>query len=329
MSTEQQNNGGRLKVSPEVARLIAKDADPAVRMKVAKGAVPLSAIDQVHALYLFCVYGDEKLKEVSLATLRRSSNNALREVVENPSQHPKLLDFIARVRVNDLGTLVLMRRNPAVQDATWQYVFSHCSYEVLTHFCDDSFVSSFPAHIRAAVLKNPQASDDMKNLVDATTDSDVERVSASDEEFEEEFDGTQNFSKQQMILEMGMAEKVKMAMTGDKEWRSLLVKDSNKTVSGAVLKNPRITEGEILFLAQNRSSSEDIIREILLNREWLKNYAIRLALAQHPRTPLPQALRFVATLNDKDVRVLSKSRNVSSVIVNTCRRMLAAKQNRS
>ena len=125
-----------------------------------------------------------------------------------------------------------------------------------------------------------------------------------------------------------MSEKVKMAMTGDKEWRSILVKDSNKTVSSAVLKNPRITDGEILFLAQNRSSSEDVIREILLNREWLKNYAVRHALVMHPRTPLPKAIRFLSTMNDKDIRMLAKSRNVSSAIVNNCRRMLAAKQKR-
>jgi hypothetical protein len=119
-----------------------------------------------------------------------------------------------------------------------------------------------------------------------------------------------------------------MAMTGDKEWRTILLRDSNKQVSTAVLQNPRITEGEILLLTQNRSASDELIRPILLNREWLKNYAIRHALVQHPRTPLPQALRFLATLNDKDIRVLAKSRGISSVLVNACRRMLAAKTQR-
>jgi len=333
-------SGERLHVSPEVARLFAKDADYAKLLKVASGATALKGNDLVHALFLCCAQGDEELKERAIGTLRSSSNNALRSVIESSIEHPRILDFIARVRIDDLGTLILLHRNPVVTDNTWEYVFSHCNYEVLTHFCDENFAKSFPANIRAAVLKNHQASADLKQMVEATisvvieshqaetdnADYDVDAV--NDEDLDDEFDQTQTLSKQQIVMELGMAEKVKMAITGDKEWRSILVKDSNKTISSAVLKNPRITEGEILFLAQNRSSSEDIIREILLNREWLKNYAVRHALVMHPRTPLPQAIRFLNTLNDKDVRMIAKSRNVSSAIINNCRRMIAAKEKR-
>ena len=331
------SNDERLHVPAAVARLFTKDADPAQLIKVAAGSTPLSGEDLVYALFLCCIRGDTALKESAMATLRRSSTNALRPVIESPAQHPRILDFIARVRLDDLGTLVLLRRNPVVADKTWVYVFTHCNYEVLTHFCDSSFVQGFPSVIRSAVLKNRQAPQEMKRLIEATLELNQSELSSGsgeyngdgdDGEVTDEYEETQTLSKQQVVLELGMAEKVKMAMVGDKEWRSILVKDSNKTVSSAVLKNPRITEGEILFLAQNRSSSEDVVREILLNREWLKNYSIRHALIQHPRTPLPQAIRFLNTMNDKDVRMLAKSRNVSSAIVNNCRRMIAAKEKR-
>ena len=332
-----EQGGGRLQVSPEVAQLFTKDADSAYQLKVAKGFGLLSDVDQIHALFLFCLHGSEALKAAAIKTLRQSSNNALRLVLESPAQHPRVLDLVARVRFDDLGTLLLLRRNPVVLDETWIYVFSHCSYEILSHFCDQTFVQGFPQNVRAAVLENKQATAEMKHLIEATLDDVYDKKSRDedpsaevddDDNFLDEFDETENISKQKMVLELGMAEKVKMAMTGDKEWRNILVKDSNKTVSSAVLKNPRITEGEILFLAQNRSSSEDVIREILLNREWLKNYAIRHALVQHPRTPLPKAIRFLSTMNEKDIRVMSKSRNVSSAVISNCRRMLAAKQSR-
>jgi hypothetical protein len=337
-STSQEKNSERLLVPPEVARLFVKDADPAQLLKVARGNTSLAGADLVMALFMCCLRSDEQLKTVAIETLQRSSNNALRPVLENPAQHGRLLDFVARVRLDDLGTLILLRRNPSVLDSTWVYVFSHCSYEVLLHFCDDSFVRGFPAAIRAAVLENKQAPEDMKRLIAATldgsappslrADQDADGDKNLEDDFADDYEETQHLNKQQIVLELGMAEKVKMAMTGDKEWRSILIKDSNKTVSGAVMKNPRITEGEILFLAQNRSSSEEVIREILLNREWVKNYAIRHALIMHPRTPLTKAVRFLSTMNDKDVRMLAKSRNVSSAIVNNCRRMIAAKQKR-
>lgn len=318
----------RLQVSPEVAALVAKDADPAEQLKVARGHGALNSVDRVHALFLFSLHGSDELKEVAQQSLLQSSNNALRPVLESPVQHPRVLDYIARIRIEDLGTLILLRRNPAVLDETWVHIFSRCSYEILSHFCDDTFVQGFPPVVRAAVLQNNQAPDAMKQLIEETMTV-VCDPSSSDDDSLDEYEATQSINKQKMVLELGMAEKVKMAMTGDKEWRNILVKDSNKTVSSAVLKNPRITDGEILFLAQNRSSSEDVIREILLNREWLKNYAIRHALVLHPRTPLPQAIRFLSTMNDKDIRMLAKSRNVSSAIVNNCRRMIAAKQDRN
>lgn len=275
--------GGQLQVSPEVAQLFTKDADPAYQLKVARGNTLLSDIDQVHALFLFCLHGSDTLKAAAITTLRQSSNNVLRPIIESPAQHPRVLDCIARVRIDNLGTLILLRRNPVVLNDTWIYIFSHCSYEILSHFCDQTFVQGFPQQVRAAVLENKQATAEMKHLIEATLDDVYDKkdgdedpcaqVDDEDEfsaEFSDEYDEAENISKQKMVLEFGMVEKVKMAMTGDKEWRNILVKDSNKTVSGAVLKNPRITEGEILFLAQNRSSSEDVVREILLNREWLK-----------------------------------------------------------
>ena len=80
------------------------------------------------------------------------------------------------------------------------------------------------------------------------------------------------------------------------------------------------------MVAKNRASSEELIRIILLNREWVKNYDMKKALIVHPRTPLQHAVRFMAFLTEKDVRELAKSRNVSRAIVNNARRMLMTKK---
>jgi cytochrome c oxidase cbb3-type subunit 3 len=46
---------------------------------------------------------------------------------------------------------------------------------------------------------------------------------------------------------------VKAALTGDKEWRKLLIRESNKLVCAAVLKNPRVSDGEVLAVVNNKS----------------------------------------------------------------------------
>lgn len=150
--------------------------------------------------------------------------------------------------------------------------------------------------------------------------ADADSPPAEEEETEEEFQ-----SKYQLSQGMGISEKIKMALTGDKEWRSLLIKDSNKLVSGAVVKNPRLTENEVLGIAKSAVQNDEIMRTICANKEWVKNYQIRKALVENHKTPLPVALRFMTTLSEKDLASLAKSKNVSSVVSGQARRILMSK----
>jgi hypothetical protein len=121
-------------------------------------------------------------------------------------------------------------------------------------------------------------------------------------------------------MELKVSEKIKIAMTGDREWRKILIKEPNRLVHGAVLKNGRITEAEVVMVAKNKSASDEMVRLILLNREWVKNYEIRKALVTHPKTPLPRAMRFVGDLTLRDLKELMRNRNVSNAIASTARR---------
>jgi len=133
-------------------------------------------------------------------------------------------------------------------------------------------------------------------------------------------------SKYQLAQSMGVGEKIKMALTGDKEWRTILIRDSNKLVNGSVVKNPRITEPEILTISKSAIQNDEILRVICHNKEWVKNYEIRKALVLNNKTPLPVALRFMGFLTVKDLAAMAKSKNISSVLVNQARRMMSNKK---
>jgi hypothetical protein len=70
------------------------------------------------------------------------------------------------------------------------------------------------------------------------------------------------------------------------------------------------------------------MRIICANKEWIKNPQIRKALAVNSKTPLPAALRFVATLSEKELSQIAKSKNVSSVVASHARRILFTKKDR-
>jgi hypothetical protein len=57
-------------------------------------------------------------------------------------------------------------------------------------------------------------------------------------------------------------------------------------------------------------------------REWVRNYQVRHALSTNPKTPLPAAIRHVATLSERDLRFIAKSKNVPQAIAVQARRIL-------
>jgi hypothetical protein len=124
---------------------------------------------------------------------------------------------------------------------------------------------------------------------------------------------------------MTVMQKIKLARVGGKEARSLLIKDRNKVVSSSVIASPKITDTEIVSIAQSRAVGDEILRMISVNKEWTRNYQVKLALACNPKTPQPQAIKFLNYLQDKDLKSLMKSKDVPSVISTHSGRILTKK----
>lgn len=116
------------------------------------------------------------------------------------------------------------------------------------------------------------------------------------------------------IMKMGMKDRARLAMKGDREARNILIRDPNRVIAQAVVANPRITEQEIEKVASMRSISEDILRQIANNRQWSRLYPIVHNLARNPRTPIANVLSILSRLQLKDLAALSKNRNVSDAV---------------
>jgi len=127
------------------------------------------------------------------------------------------------------------------------------------------------------------------------------------------------------IMEMGVAEKMKLAIMGTKEARDILVRDSNKLVAVAVVKSPKIQESEIEAISKSRSVSEDVLRQIAGTNDWMRSYAIKHNLASNPKTPIPIAMKLLPHLRGLDLRKLAKSKNVSAAIAQQARRLAETK----
>jgi hypothetical protein len=115
------------------------------------------------------------------------------------------------------------------------------------------------------------------------------------------------------IMKMGMKDRARMAMKGDREARNILIRDRTLIVQ-AVVNNPRITEQEIEKIAAMRAIPEEVLRQIANNRQWSRLYPVAHNLVRNPRTPIANVPRDTSRLQLRDLAALSKNRNVSDAV---------------
>jgi hypothetical protein len=114
-------------------------------------------------------------------------------------------------------------------------------------------------------------------------------------------------------------------MKGGAEERTILIRDTARVVSMAVLKNPRLSENEVSKYAGMRSLHEDILRAIAKNGEWTKKYSVALSLVRNPKTPSGLSVQFLARLGTRDLRNISGDKNVPELVRRNARILFLAR----
>ncbi len=135
-----------------------------------------------------------------------------------------------------------------------------------------------------------------------------------------------NKSLYNQIQHMSIGERVKLALKGNRDARMILIRDPNRLIQRFVLQNPRITDDEIITVARNRNLDVDLLRLIGDHKYWPRNYQVKLALVTNPKTPLATALHFLSSLMERDIRLLAKSKSVSSTIATQARRLMMQRE---
>jgi hypothetical protein len=149
-----------------------------------------------------------------------------------------------------------------------------------------------------------------KPIIDAAPEPEI----ADDEDDEK--------SAMQRLSEMNVPQKMARATKGTREERAILIRDPNKLIAVAVLSSPKLTDSEVESIAKMSSVSDEILRIISTNRNWMKSYVVVSALARNPKTPLAVSMHLLNRLSEKDLRTLSTNRNVPEVLRTSARRKI-------
>lgn len=130
------------------------------------------------------------------------------------------------------------------------------------------------------------------------------------------------------IKRMNIAERIKLAILGNREARAILVRDSHRIVSCAVLKNPHLTDMEAILIAQSRTVDEEVLCEIAGTRKWARIYQVKASLVNNPKTPPHISLNLISHLRSTELKALMNNRNIPGVVTFTARRMIEEKKKR-
>ncbi|MEK6302243.1 MAG: hypothetical protein AABO41_16155 [Acidobacteriota bacterium] len=123
------------------------------------------------------------------------------------------------------------------------------------------------------------------------------------------------------VAMMSVKERVMLAIKGTREARMILIRDPNKMVATAVLRNPRVCDTEVENIASMKSVGEDVLRQIGQNRAWTRAYPVIHNLVRNPRTPIGTSLGFLNRIQSRDMRALSVNKNIPDVIRSTAYRL--------
>jgi hypothetical protein len=131
------------------------------------------------------------------------------------------------------------------------------------------------------------------------------------------------------IVLMTVSEKVQLAYKGGKTERMILVRDHNRLVCSAVMRNPRMTESEIESIAGMRGIDDEVLRLIGVRREWMAKYNIALILVRNPKAPIGVVLPIINRLTLRDLKNLKDDRNVPEVVRVTARKVFILRTQKS
>jgi len=118
----------------------------------------------------------------------------------------------------------------------------------------------------------------------------------------------------QKISHLDVKGRIQLALKGNKEERSLLIRDGTKVVALAVLEAPKLSDGEVEKFASQKNVLESVLRQIPLKRRFMKNYKVVRNLVANPRTPLDLGLGLMKHLLATDLKNISANKDVSETV---------------
>lgn len=330
-----------------VERILSPEAPPSLRRAAARGAVPLPRAQLVHLYVRLRRDPDEEVRREAQASLEAAGTAALEEALDDASCPPDVLLELAPLCAREEALAERLAFHPNVPADALAALASAGNAAVLDLVLTNQQKLLSAPGLLDRLSANPALRPDQRvrildlldrfftapgtgsaKAADALEENPEEvarllevdvgdLVAASEilgaEELEQAEDPAIR-SAYRKILTLNAAQKALLAMRGGREERMILIRDTNRVVALAVLRNPRLTEQDVTAFAAMRNVNEEVLRAIGANREWSKSYAVVSCLVHNPRTPPGISTNFIPRLVNRDLKLLMNDKNVPELV---------------
>jgi len=351
----------KLGIPPEFARYVDASSPREVKIFAARGMLPAPPKVLISIQYCLVADPDEAVAGPAREGLLSHPFKVFDGALDGET-HPKILEFLTFNKSEDsqLVEKILFLRQ--LNDRSMAYLAEVVPYRQLEIIAGNQERLLMAPELFDHIKKNPASTPAMVERLEsflrmyqligapetaAPADESVPVTEASpdhlefehgfeedSEEFEDELtverDGQAEEEKSgdlwSTISKLPIPKKIKLAFFGNGTARQILVRDRNKVVASAVMKNARITDSEVVTIAKSRNVCDDVLREITRNKEWFKRYAVKVALVNNPKTPAAVSIRLVNQMMMHDLKALANNRNIPSVVTATAKQALKRRQ---
>ena len=322
--------------------LFSGKAPDTVRTALARGMAPLPPNESLRALVFLTDDSDQEIASSALKTLSELKEDEILPQLKSEDCAPSVLEYFGVISDSDrlLQAIIL---NPMTPGTLIESLSLSLPPQLLSIVLDNRVrILEYP-DILNNIKFSPLATPDIKRLVgeieteffgDKKREYFVEQRTKKEEEvpislpdlkFEipkEDLsidglpldDQIRNAVLGKNLSNLPVREKIRYALFGTREIRTLLIRDTNREISRMVLRSPKITESEIESISSMRGVSEDILREIGNNKDHTKNYSVAHNLVKNPKTPPAISQRLIFKLRSQDLMMLTRDRSISDAV---------------
>jgi hypothetical protein len=321
-----------------------------VRLLVARGSAPLSPKVMIEALVLLLSDEDKEISSSAAKTISSWDEEfVLSQLNLQDCPISVLKHFASSSNSNPIQQAII--RNPASPEEIIESLASIVPPHLLEAILDNRVRLLQSPGILEKIKLNPAATSEILRVIqeieteflgtkktEYAIDQSTESDTTEDEALELEIEAPpEDLSLEGLPMDpearqvainirlssLSFREKMRYALFGTREIRSMLVRDSNREVARAVLRSPKLTDNEVESIAAMRGVTYEILRDIGNSREWTRSYNVVQNLVRNPKTPPVISQRLLFRLRSSDLMLLTKDRSIPEVVRHNANRALS------